>query len=104
MNISGIRPSNGFYEKNSRKIGGPESSSPVEETKPVEDIAPVINNDRDVAASLTISDAGKAAAKNIKNAVINMEKDTSIHRYQYFVKDRQNIASSDDKGLENFSL
>ncbi len=104
MNISGIRPSNGFYEKNSRKIGGLESSSPVEETKPVEEIAPVINNDRDVAASLTISDAGKAAAKNIKNAVTNMEKDTSIHRYQYFVKDRQNIASSDDKGLENFSL
>lgn len=103
MNISGIRPADGFYEKNIRKIGT-EASVPVEETKPVEAAAPVSNYERDIPASLTISDAGKAAARNIKLAVSNMQEDTAIHRYQYFVKDRQNKQVNDDKGLENFSL
>ena len=104
MNISGIRPADGFYEKNIRKIGA-ESTAPVEETKPVEAVeAPAPSYDKDIAASLTISDAGKAAAKNIKLAVSNMEKDTVIHRYQYFVKDKQSNPAPQDRGLENFSL
>ena len=53
---------------------------------------------RDILAQYGLS------ADDTSTAVTNMEKDTSIYRYQYFVKDRQNIASSDDKGLENFSL
>ena len=100
MNISGIRPSDGFYDNKIRKYG-PELNAAINASLENQDTAS--NYDRDVAASLTISEAGKAADKKVEKAVINMEKDTTIHRYQYFV---QNKPSTDnqDKELENFSL
>ncbi len=103
MNISGIRPSDGFYEKNidsaTHKI-----SSPVTESKLAEDNTSVDSRDRDVAASLTISAAGKTAARNIAKAVNDMENDTVIHRYQYLVKTNDEITEDEHRGLENFTL
>ena len=103
MNISGIRPSDGFYEKNIKKIG-PEISSPITENNQLEEEKNPTIIDRDVAASLSISKEGKAASKNIEKAVINMEKDTSIHRYQRFIQNIPAPEKEDNRGLENFSL
>ena len=103
MNISGIRPADGFYEKNTEKVM-PEISAPITDSNVTEEDGAVISRDRDVAASLTISAAGKAAAKNIAEAVGNMEKDTAIHRYQYLVKTNDEITEDEDRGLENFTL
>ena len=105
MNISGIRPADGFYEKSLNKVST-ENTSPIIENKAVdEELQSASVNERDVAASLTISEAGKTAAKNIAKAVINMENDTIIHRYQYLVQNKPAITEAPDKGeLENFSL
>ena len=104
MNISGIRPSDGFYEKNLNRVGS-EISSPVTESKKVEEekVSPS-SYDRDIAASLTISEAGKAAARNIAKAVTNMERDTTIHRYQYFVQNKPAASENQSRGMENFTL
>ncbi|SFN62671.1 hypothetical protein SAMN04487831_102205 [Pseudobutyrivibrio sp. UC1225] len=102
MNISGIRPSDGFYEKNINKAVSGMISSAADSK--VEEGIQVAGNDRDIAASLSISEAGKVAAKNIAKAVGDMEKDTAIHRYQYLVKTNTEVAKADDKGLENFTL
>ena len=105
MNISGIRPSDGFYDNNIKKLGA-EINAPVNEKAPVEDVQSQASAyDKDIAASLTISEAGKTAAKNIAKAVTNMKNDTAIHRYQYLVKNNSaDASSSDNNGLENFSL
>ena len=105
MNISGIRPADGFYEKSLNKVST-EKSSPVVDNKSLdEELQQTSGYNRDAAASLTISEAGKAAAKNIAKAVINMENDTIIHRYQYLVQNKSAITETQDKGeLENFSL
>ena len=75
-----------------------------EECKRELSIHPCIRYIGDIAASLSISEAGKVAAKNIAKAVGDMEKDTAIHRYQYLVKTNTEVAKADDKGLENFTL
>lgn len=104
MNISGIRPADGFYEKNTNKVL-PEISTPVTDDKVLtEENLTTENKDRDVAASLSISEAGKVAAKNIAKAVGDMEKDTVIHRYQYLVKTNPDISEDENRGLENFTL
>lgn len=104
MNISGIRPSDGFYDNNIKKLGA-EMASPIVDNKPSElENLPESNIDKDTAASLTISNIGKAAAKNIEKAVINMEKDTAIHRYQYLIQDKPEVSTDEDRGLENFTL
>lgn len=105
MNISGIRPSDGFYEKNIRKLNE-EVTPEVSDVKEIQQVSePAISFDKDIAVSLTISEAGKAAAKNIEKAVINMKKDTTIHRYQYFVQNKQTPSDTQSNtGLENFTL
>ena len=104
MNISGIRPADGFYEKNTNKLT-PEISKPVTDEKVIEnENLTVEGHDRDVAASLSISEAGKVAAKNIAKAVGDMEKDTVIHRYQYLVKTTPEVSEDESRGLENFTL
>ena len=55
MNISGIRPSDGFYDNNIKKLGA-EMASPIADNKPSElENLPESNIDKDTAASLTIS-------------------------------------------------
>ncbi len=103
MNISGIRPADGFYEKNTNKAL-PEISTPAANEKVLEENPTIEKNDRDVAASLSISEAGKVAAKNIAKAVGDMEKDTVIHRYQYLVKTNPEVSEDENRGLENFTL
>ena len=104
MNISGIRPSDGFYEKNINTKAGSAVSSTGNEKKPAEEKSSALGYDRDVAASLTISRAGKIAAGKVKQAVSDMEKDTTLHRYQYFVQNKSATTGEGTKGMENFSL
>ncbi|MBR4706506.1 MAG: hypothetical protein IKP29_00455 [Pseudobutyrivibrio sp.] len=130
MNISGIRPSNGFYDDTNIKFR-PELSSmaadELEDSK-VEESA---------AASTAISDEEVAAARagqtfgsydfasqykpgeihslkgtdsdigslDIKKAVTDMQKDSAIHRYQYFVQNKKDSnGAQPQKGTENFTL
>ncbi len=130
MNISGIRPSNGFYDDINIKFRPDLSSMAADE---IEDV----NVDESTAASTAISDEEVAAAKagqifgsydfasqykpgeihslkgtdsdidslDIQKAVTDMQKDSAIHRYQYFVQNKQdNNGAAPAIGTENFSL
>jgi hypothetical protein len=130
MNISGIRPSNGFYNDTNIKFRPELSSMAADE---IEDA----NVDESTAASTAISDEEVAAARagqtfgsydfasqykpgeihslkgtdsdidslDIQKAVTDMQKDSAIHRYQYFVQNKQdNNGAAPAKGTENFSL
>ncbi len=129
MNISGIRPSIGFYDQNSIRIRQELGALPVEE--PVE-VAP----NTDATSSVTEEEIASARkgqtfgaydfasqykpgevhelkgadsdinSLDVKKAVIDMEKDSVIHRYQYFVKGKANQESQaqDIRGIEDFSL
>lgn len=105
MNLSGIRPSMGFYDDNSIKNRPDINPIPVEQ--PVEDTAKDATKQfgKGPAATVEISREGIAAVKNnIEKAVNDMEEDTTIHQYQYFVQEKPAIDSSSVRGLENFSL
>ncbi len=129
MNISGIRPSVGFYDQNFIKIRPEFSSMAVDEITPeIEvDSTSTVVSDEDIAAARSAQTFGsydfasqykpgvsyemKGADSDIKSldvekAVSDMEKDSAIHRYQYFVQNKtnQDIAESPIRGSENFSL
>ena len=130
MNISGIRPSDGFYENNSIRIRPGFESASIEENNGIDN--------SDIAAEATISKEGLETARrrqtfgsydyasqynpqetyemkgadsdinslDVRKAVSDMEKDTAIHRYQYFVQNK-NAQGADNKqvrGEENFTL
>ena len=130
MNISGIRPVDGFYNYSSYGVN---SASSVNNTK---------NIDADVDASnkqpieskptVTQEDIDKARAKqtfgaydyasqydpnaayslkgkdselknlDVEKAISDMQRDEAIHQYQYFVGDREGNPVSG--GVEDFSL
>lgn len=130
MNISGIRPSNGFYDDTKIKFRPELSSMAADE---IEDS----KVDENTAASTAITDEEVTAARagqtfgsydfasqykpgevhslkgndsdigslDIQKAVTDMQKDSAIHRYQYFVQNKQdNNGAAPAKGTENFSL
>ena len=131
MNISGIRPSIGFYEQNSIKI------NPGLGIIPEEEITSEVGSE-EISSTSVISDEEIAAARkgqtfgsydfasqykpgsqyelkgvdsdikslDVEKAVSNMQKDSAIHRYQYFVQNKQSQSSqtSQTRGTEDFSL
>ncbi|QFJ54415.1 hypothetical protein [Pseudobutyrivibrio xylanivorans] len=97
MNISGIRPSVGFYENNPIKNIPPVNQVPVEEKQASFGSEP--------AAVVEISEVGLAASKHqVAKAVSNMEQDKAIHRYQYFVQSKPAVENTTVRGSENFVL
>ena len=105
MNLSGIRPSMGFYDDNSIKN--------IPEINPIPVGKPVDETEKEAAksfgegpaATVEISREGiMAVKKSVEKAVNDMEEDTTIHQYQYFVQEKPAIDSSSARGLENFSL
>lgn len=105
MNLSGIRPSVGFYENNPIKTR-PEIN-PIPEDQSSDNKQQRLSHGfgDEPAATVEISREGMSAVKkNVDQAVSNMEKDTTLHRYQYFVKDRPTPDTAPVRGLENFSL
>ena len=131
MNISGIRPSIGFYDQNSIRINPELGISPEEE------VASEVASE-EISSTSVISDEEIAAARkgqtfgsydfasqykpgsqydlkgvdsdikslDVEKAVSNMQKDSAIHRYQYFVQNKSNQSSqaSQARGTEDFSL
>jgi hypothetical protein len=128
MNISGIRPAIGFYDYNSIKINPELSSVLASEKAPVEEVdsSPAVSEEDIVSArqSQTFGSYDfasqykpgtvyemKGADSDIKSldvakAVNDMEKDSAIHRYQYFVqaKPEANAPKPEVRRTENFSL
>lgn len=129
MNISGIRPSIGFYDQNSIRIRPELSSMSVEEVTPVvpEENASASVSEEEIAAARSGQTFGsydfasqykpgtvhemKGVDSDIKSldvekAVSDMQKDSAIHRYQYFVQNKpnQNSETSPIRGSENFTL
>ena len=96
MNISGIRPADGFYDNSIPRIRRELEKAPVEEQ--------VAEFGKGPAASLEISDEGMVASKKeVIKAVKDMEQDTQIHRYQYFGQNKPAEAPV-IRGTENFTL
>ena len=130
MNISGIRPSLGFYDQNLIRFNPELGIAPVEEAPavaPVEESSSAVLTDEDIAAARKGQTFGsydfasqykpgstyelKGVDSDIKSldiekAVSDMEKDSAIHRYQYFVHNPQgeNAAAPIIRGAEDFSL
>ncbi len=105
MNISGIRPQVGFYDNNSMKVRPEISPIPSEQVVPEKEQKQPQGFGEGPAATVELSQAGVSAAKrNIERAVSDMEKDTAIHRYQYFVKKKPAEDDSAIRGNENFTL
>ena len=105
MNLSGIRPSMGFYDDNSIKNRPEINPIPVE--KPVDETEKEVAKSfgKGPAATVEISREGMVAVKkSVEKAVNDMEEDTTSHQYQYFVQEKPAIDSSSVRGLENFSL
>ena len=129
MNISGIRPSVGFYDQNSIRIRPELSSMSVEEAavEVPEEATSASVTEEEIAAARSGQTFGsydfatqykpgnvyemKGADSDIKSldvekAVSDMQKDSVIHRYQYFVQGQpnQNGDASSVRGTENISL
>ena len=132
MNISGIRPAMGFYDQNSIRFR-PEfgSMSIEEEIAPAipseEEASTSVISDEEIASARKGQTFGSydfasqykpGAVHNLKGvdsdiksldvekAVSDMQKDSAIHRYQYFVQNKPNngLDSSATRGTENFTL
>ena len=132
MNISGIRPSMGFYDQNSIRFRPEFGSASIEE-----EVAPAVPAEEESSASV-VSEEEIASAKkrqtfgsydfasqykpgavhelkgadsdikslDVEKAVSDMQKDSAIHRYQYFVQNKPNngLDSGQTRGSENFTL
>ncbi len=105
MNISGIRPSEGFYDNNTMRIRSEMGNMNIEQQEAEKQKNLPFDGP---SVEVEISNEGFARVKsaNIERAVSNMEQDTAIHRYQYFVqsKDEPSQKSSEIRGNENFTL
>ena len=98
MNVSGIRPSDGFYENNQTKFRPEFNPIPTEEK---------LRFGEGPSASVEISKEGFVVAKKqVEKAVSDMEEDSVIHRYQYFVHNKSEVTANPTqvRGTENFSL
>jgi hypothetical protein len=128
MNISGIRPSVGFYDQNSIRFNPALSSMSIEETQEpaVEETSASVSSDEEMAAARQGQTFGsydfasqykpgevhelKGTDSDIKSldverAVNDMQKDSAIHRYQYFVQNKgKGEDNSAARGSENFTL
>ena len=130
MNISGIRPSVGFYDQNLIRFSPELGIAPVEENTtvaPVEQESSPALTEEDIAAARKGQTFGsydfasqykpgseyslKGADSDIKSldvekAVSDMQKDSAIHRYQYFVQNKQDgeTTAPSARGIEDFSL
>ena len=130
MNISGIRPVDGFYNYNSIMNS---SISPVGDANLDEIRNPKqIEKEADSKTSITQEEIDKAREKqtfgaydyanqydptatyslkgkdselknlDVEKAISDMQKDQAIHQYQYFVGNRE--SASINVGVEDFSL
>lgn len=129
MNISGIRPVDGFYDYNSilNSSISPVGDSNLDEIRPAhqvekEDSKSTITQEEIDAArakqtfgaydyasqydpTATYSLKGKDSelkSLDVEKAISDMRKDEAIHQYQYFVGNHEN--SSVNIGVEDFSL
>ncbi len=126
MNISGIRPSVGFYDENSIKIRQEYKIQDIEKS-PLQHAD--VDNDIIGIDSANVSNQSfssydyanqykpgeiynlKGADSDIKSldiekAVDDMKKDSIIQQYQYFVSDKTTgtIGGEDKRDMENFTL
>lgn len=126
MNISGIRPSVGFYDENSIKIRQEYKIQDIEKS-PLQQAD--VDNDIIGIDSANVSNQSfssydyanqykpgeiynlKGADSDIKSldiekAVDDMKKDSIIQQYQYFVSDKTTgtIGGEDKRDMENFTL
>ena len=128
MNISGIRPLNGFYDYNQIKPVSTEPiSNPEEAVQKVQPQAePIKVSDEEIAAAKSKQTFGAydyaeqykpgvpysmkgsesdIRALDVEKAVNDMQKDVALHQYQYFVKDAMaSEATASARGSENFTL
>ena len=129
MNISGIRPSIGFYDYNSMRIRQELGSMAVEEPEEealVEENPTTSVSEEDIVAARKSQTFGsydfatqykpgesyelKGADSDIKSldvekAVSSMQKDSIIHRYQYFVQSKPTEKPAEtNSSVEDFKL
>lgn len=128
MNISGIRPGIGFANYNDIKIQQPNVGiAPVPEKAPETSPAVPAVKDEDIAAAKEKQTFGaydyanqykpgvtysmKGAESDIKSldvekAVSDMEKDSALRQYHYFVGNQptESLADVAIRGAENFTL
>ena len=131
MNISGIRPSVGFYDQNSIRFNaefGIHANEEIKEQAPAveEESVKVSISDEEIAKARGSQTFGsydfasqykpdevhelKGVDSDIKNldvekAVSDMKKDTAIHRYQYFVQNKGVTGeAAQPRATEDFSL
>ncbi len=129
MNVSGIRPSIGFYDSNSiefrqdigsTSIDNSEASASLELTSTSvkdDDIAQARKSQTfgayDFASQYKPGESfelkgvdSDIKSLDVERAVSDMQKDSVIHRYQYFVQNKlsQNSDYSANKSTEDFSL
>lgn len=131
MNISGIRPVDGFYDYNSilnNSSVSPVGDSNLDEIRPSHQVEQEVDNkpaitqeEIDAARakqtfgaydyanqydpSATYSLKGKDSelkSLDVEKAISDMQKDQAIHQYQYFVGHQNN--PSVNVGVEDFSL
>ena len=95
MNISGIRPVDGFYNYSSYGVN---SASSVK-TFGAYDFAS--QYDPNATYSLKGKDS-ELKNLDVEKAISDMQRDEAIHQYQYFVGDRESNPVSG--GMEDFSL
>lgn len=129
MNISGIRPVDGFYNYRSYGIN---SASSVDNVRNTDNVEAPKEQQVESRPTVTQEDIDKARAKqtfgaydyasqynpnaayslkgkdselknlDVEKAISDMQRDEAIHQYQYFVGDRENKPVS--AGMEDFSL
>ena len=130
MNISGIRPAVGFYDYNSIRIQ-PEKVGNLDETKEVAQIAEpqitvkITDDEIQAARDRQTFDSYDYASQyqpdevyemkgvdsdikslDVEKAISDMQKDSVIQQYQFFVKDPGIMAAEEPsiRGAENFAL
>ncbi len=132
MNISGIRPSTGFYDQNSIRFNR-DFGLNIKETTEAEKTVTEENSYTVEVSEEAIKEARKdqtfgsydyasqykpesehqlkgadsdISKLDIEKVVNDMKKDTAIHRYQYFVQNKKagEDSSATIRGAEDFSL
>lgn len=133
MNISGIRPSSGFYDQNSIRFKQELGLDITEDSKAAEDNGTVAEGYQVQLTDKAVEEARKNQTfgsydfasqykpgeahelkgadsdlkkLDVEKAVSDMKKDTAIHRYQYFVQSKKTEGGNSQqvRGTEDFSL
>ncbi|WP_028242589.1 hypothetical protein [Pseudobutyrivibrio ruminis] len=132
MNISGIRPSTGFYDQNFTRINSDFGLN----VKGTAGIGDSVTEDKIYTVDISEDAIQQEARKDqtfgsydyasqykpeehqlkgvdsdiskldVEKAINDMKKDTAIHRYQYFVHNKNSVDGSfgTTRGTEDFSL